>query len=403
MRRRGGYGAGFFQRLGIFPHLPKLQPGRRRIWVHGVSVGELQMLRPLLERLLADGRYDIVLTSTSSSGLRLARERYGHLATVLAFPIDFWPFSLRAWNRIRPSVLLHGDGELWPEHLHRARRRSVPVLIVNGRISADSFRRHRRFRFLSGRLWKAVTEIYPDGPASADRLRRLHVGRWKILPMGNLKCDRPPSPPLPGEERERALWELGLPALGPDGYPTPILVGCSTWPGEEEFLLDVLSRLRKVDPAWRLLLAPRHGERREELQKLLRDRKLSCHLRSSGSADGKQVAVSIVDTTGELSQLVRLGTVAFVGKTLPPNDGGQSPLDAIAASICAVCGPNCTNFRDMVESLVREGAMALGKSAGEVADLLCELATAPERRRSMELAGANWLQRNGGAAGRICE
>jgi 3-deoxy-D-manno-octulosonic-acid transferase len=402
MYRRGGYGAGFLQRLGIFPRLPDLPPHRRRLWIHGVSVGEIQMLRPLIEKLLADERYDIVLTSTSSSGLRLARERYDQVATVLAFPLDFWPFSLRAWNRIRPTVLLHGDGELWPEHIHRARSRSVPVLIANGRISARSFRRHRRFRFLSGRLWNAVTEIYPDGPASADRLLRLHVGRRKIFQLGNLKCDRMPFPPLAPKEREDMLQELGICPSGPDGRPTPLLIGCSTWPGEEEFLLDVLERLRKLNPAWRLLLAPRHGERRDELQKLLKDRKFSYHLRSGGpAAEGKSVVV--LDTVGELAQLIRVGTVAFIGKTFPPNDGGQSPLDAVAASVPAVCGPNCTNFRDMVDGLVREGAMFLGKTANEVANLLDELAAAPERRKSMARAGAEWLRNNGGAAGRICE
>jgi 3-deoxy-D-manno-octulosonic-acid transferase len=403
MYRRGGYGAGFLQRLGVFPRLPDCPPDRRRLWIHGVSVGEIQMLRPLLEKLLADGRYDVVLTSTSSSGLRLARERYGQEATVLAFPIDFWPFSLRAWNRIRPALLLHGDGELWPEHIHRARSRSVPILIANGRISARSFLRHRRFRFLSGHLWNAVTEIYPDGPASTDRLLRLHVGRRKIFPLGNLKCDRQPFPPLTPEEREDMLRELGFLPFGPDGRPTPLLIGCSTWPGEEEFLLNVLARLQQLDPAWRLLLAPRHGERRDELQKLLKEKKFSCHLRSHGPAEGKSIAVAVLDTVGELSQLIRVGTVAFIGKTLPPNDGGQSPLDAVAASVPAVCGPSCTNFRDMVDGLVREKAMALAKSADEARDLLCELAAAPERQKSMAQAGAEWLRSNGGAAGRIYE
>jgi 3-deoxy-D-manno-octulosonic-acid transferase len=403
MRRRGGYGTGFCQRFGRFPKLPRLEPGRRRLWIHAVSLGEVQALKVLVEKLLADGRYDIVHTATSSSGLSMARKLYNGLATVLAFPIDFWIFSKNAWNCIEPDVLIHADGELWPEHLHQAHLRSVPVVVANCRLSERSFRRHMRFRFLSNGIWRSVTDIFPDGPATVDRLRRLSVDDNKIHRPGNIKCDRTPMDPLSPSARAAILEEIGLPGHGLDGGETPILVGCSTWPGEEEFLVDVLARLRIGNPNWRLLLVPRHCERRMELKKMLERRGLPFHMRSFGRAKSTDATVALVDSVGELAQFMGVGTIAFLGKTLPPNDGAQSPLDAIAAAVALVAGPAVGNFSDMIGELLAEKAISMGRCASEVADLLVAIGESPSLRKCMAETATKWLRRSCGTADRICK
>ena len=395
--------SGFCQRFGRFPKLGAVANGRKRLWIHAVSLGEVQALRTIVERLLADCRYDVVHTSTSSSGLAVARKLYGDRATILAFPIDIWPFSRNAWKCIEPDILIHADGELWPEHLHQARIRSVPVIVANCRLSERSFRRHARFRFLSDEIWHAVTDIFPDGPTTVEHLRLLSVDERKIHRHGNIKCDRVPLDPPSREERGRMLEELGLAAFSADGEEAPVLVGCSTWPGEEEFLLDVFELLRAKNPSWRLLLVPRHCERRDELKKLLERRKISFHMRSSGVAQSPNVAVAVLDSIGELQRFMAVGTMAFLGKTLPPNCGAQSPLDAIAAAVPLVVGPAIGNFCDIIDELLRENAVLLGRSGDEVSKLLLDLADSPDKRHNMARAATDWLSRSGGTADRICK
>ena len=150
MLRRGGYGPGFSQRLGFFPKLGPKTPGKRRLWIQAVSVGELEAIGPLLRRLQASGAAEIILTTTTSTGYRLAQERYADVADRIGiFPTDLWPCSALAWNRICPDGVILVEGELWPEHLAQARARGVPADLINGRISDKSFARHLRFRNFS--------------------------------------------------------------------------------------------------------------------------------------------------------------------------------------------------------------------------------------------------------------
>ena len=139
MLKRGGYARDFHHRLGFLDRVPAKTAGVKRIWIQAVSVGELLAAAPLLESLQGDAGIEVVLTTTTSTGYTLARERYNDLAAALGvFPLDFWPCSSLAWRRVDPDLVILLEGELWPEHLHQARVRDVPVLLVNARlISAD--------------------------------------------------------------------------------------------------------------------------------------------------------------------------------------------------------------------------------------------------------------------------
>jgi 3-deoxy-D-manno-octulosonic-acid transferase len=400
--RRGGYGHGFWQRLGFFPKLAE-KTGKRRIWIHGVSVGEIQSLRPLVERLAEEKCYDLVVTATSSTGLAIAQKLYGALATVGVFPIDFYPCSRLAWSRIQPDLVLLADGELWPEHLANAHRHTVPVVVVNGRLSDKSYGRYRRLPGLFRWQTRHLTAVLASGKESFDRFCELGMDKKNVLQLGNLKCDRPALPPIDAVDRSELLLELGLCPLDANGDPTPILFGCSTWPGEEKLLLEVFAILRSRQPSWRLILTPRHGERRRELRQLLATCGVDAHFRSDGpAASTGQNLATVIDTTGELGRLIRLGTVAFLGKTLPPNAGSQSPLDAVAAGVPIVAGPNIGNFRDILSDLQHLGAAVIGSDRDAVADGLLALAENGKQRAAMATIGKSWLEKNAGATERIC-
>src|ERR1051325_6633028 len=145
MWRRGGYRENFSHRFGAHPQLPKRSASVPRVWLQAVSVGEMLAIAPLLEALHRDG-VEIYLTTTTSTGHKLASERYGKLIIGLGyFPIDWWLFSVRAWRRIAPDLVILTEGERWPEHMRQAARRNVRVLCINARLSDRSFRRMKLF------------------------------------------------------------------------------------------------------------------------------------------------------------------------------------------------------------------------------------------------------------------
>ena len=164
MRKRGGYGPNFSHRFGGTPPLPPKRPGVRRIWLQAVSVGEMLAIGPLLEALRQDGTVEIYLTTTTSTGHQLARERYGPLVVALGyFPLDWWPFSWRAWRRIQPDLAILMEGERWPEHIRQAARRRVPVLSINARLLREAARIELCLRtFLNDGGFKGFTTTFED-------------------------------------------------------------------------------------------------------------------------------------------------------------------------------------------------------------------------------------------------
>lgn len=397
MARRGGYAKGLAARLGFFPPLPEKTPGKSRIWIQAVSVGEVEAIGPLLQALVASGRAEVVLTTTTSTGLAVARER--HVKSCLAidsFPLDFWPCSATAWRRIKPDLAVLAEGELWPEHLlGQARRRGVPAVLINARLSDRSHARHRRLRAVSRQLLSALAWIGAGSEEDARRLREL--GGVSVEVTGNLKFDVAAESALPPGERAALRTELGF----GDNPSCLVLLGSSTWPGEEALLLATLRRLREGGCDARLLLVPRHAERREEVRREVAASGLSLHQRSSqGKTAAPGTIVHLADTTGELRWLTRAADLAFCGKSLAPHEGGQTPVECAAAGIPLVYGPRMSNFRSLCAGLESAGAARRGADDAAVAEELVALALDPTKRQTMGASGAAWHAANRGASER---
>ncbi len=402
MRRRGGYGAGFGQRFGALP--PGLRrsrgPGEKRIWLQAVSVGELLAIGPLLERLAQRAGVEVYLTTTTSTGYRLARERYGdRVAAVGYFPMDFWGCSARAWRGVQPDLVVLTEGERWPEHIHQAARRGVPVLSINARMSDRSYRRMRRIRLLVPGLMRGVSRLLAVSAEDARRFVALGFPAERVTAVGNLKVDNAIAE-IDDAARLALRCELGF------GAADPILLGSSTWPGEEAVLIDVWRRVRDLQPggaSLRLLLVPRHAERREELESLAAETGFRFHLRSRGAApaDSAEAAeIAIGDTTGELQRLTQLAELVVVGKSLPPHQEGQTPVEAAGLGRAVVFGPGMGNFRAIADELVRCGAARQVHDATELAGAVEDLLRDPARRQAMGTAGREWHHRNRGALNR---
>lgn len=388
MRRRGGYGENFAHRFGRHPALPPKSPGKKRIWLQAVSVGEMLAVGPILEALRGAG-HEVYLTTTTSTGYKLAVDRYASLVLGLGyFPLDWWGFSARAWARLQPDLVILTEGERWPEHLRQANRRRVPVVCINARLSDRSFARMRQLSPLAHLMLEGVTQFLPASVLDEDRFLELGVPRERLQTTGNIKLDVRIAALAP-DERRRLRQELGLP-------DHPVVLGSSTWPGEEAALVAAMQHARQSGQGCTLLLVPRHAERRAEIEKLLASTGLRYHFRTRGPAEC-EVDVAVADTTGELRRLTQLADLVFVGKSLPPHTEGQTPVEAAALEKPIIFGPGMGNFKAIVgELLARQAAHQVPDSTA-LPDIMTGLLRSPERRTALAREAAAWHRANAGA------
>ena len=403
MWRRGGYTKDFQQRLGLFHRLKPPTPGKQRIWLQAVSVGEVLAIGPLIEALGKNKTIEIVVTTTTSTGYAEALKRYKAKTLCIGlFPLDFWPCMQIAWKRIQPNVILLTESELWPEHLHRAHAKQIPTFLINARISEKSFKRYKKVSSLSERLLRKFDFIYATSDLNKKRLLKLGAPPDRIQTFGNIKFDVAIGESMIEATKRKLLSELGF-NMPHEGAKPFILLGSSTWPGEEQALLEIQAKLIATGVDCRLLLVPRHAERASEITLLLEKRSLLWHQRSTQKLAPEGVRIYLADTTGELARLTQVADLAFIGKSLPPNNGGQTPIEAAGIGIPILMGPNMTNFKEVTRSLLRSGAARIVNDANALETSIKELINHPELRESMSKAGLAWHQRNRGSSRRIAK
>ena len=396
MRRRGGYREDFAHRFGRLPALPPKQPGRTRVWLQAVSVGEVLAVEPIIHALEREPGVDVLLTTTTSTGLAVARQHYARRVAALGyFPIDWLPFMRRAWRCVQPDLVLLTEGERWPEFIAQADRHRVPVVGVNARVSDRSFSRMMLFRGAVRRLLQGVTQLLAVSEEDAARFRSLGFAHEQVKVTGNLKLDVTIAD-LPGVERRRLRDELGL------GQDDLVLLGSSTWPGEESALVQAWRSARTKGVACRLLIVPRHAERRDEIEAELQAAGVRYHFRTRGPAP-VDVEVSVADTTGELRAMTQLADLVFIGKSLPPHHEGQTPVEAAALGRAMLLGPRMTNFRTIANDLVAAGGARRVDTPEALADAVAALLPDRATRARMGECARNWQRKNQGAIARVWE
>ena len=392
MLRRGGYGNKIFYRTGNWPSLPPKKDKVTRIWIQAVSVGELSSLAKLLDTLISNPSIEVVLTGTTSTGLKMAAQKYG--TSLLAhgpFPLDWLPFSSKVWRTIEPDIAILVDSELWPEHFHQAKTRNTPILIINARLSDRTFAR------LSSPLIKwAHPLIFPPNLsviASSERQYTrwlsLNFPRDRVHISGNLKIDAIDHSQIDSKIRVDVRKELGF------SKETLVLAGISTWPGEEKMLIDLVQSLRLQKINIKLLIIPRHAERRHEIRKVFQTSGLPHHLRTEDNNAPAESIAYLADTTGEVMTLLQSADFAFMGKSLPPHHGGQNPIEPVALGLPLVMGPNYQNFRETCSELLTHEALLIGENATETHSILLKLAQQPELRSSMQKNCHAWMKKQG--------
>jgi 3-deoxy-D-manno-octulosonic-acid transferase len=328
--------AGLGQKLGLRP-LPAA-PSRRPVWVHTVSVGELIALRPLMNRLRADG-HTLWLTTTTATAQRLAQKTFPDLP-ISYFPLDFLPVVRKALAHVNPCLTLVMETELWPNFLREAATYG-PVLLVNGRLSDRSFKRYRLIRPLIADALSHFTELLMQSDADAERARQL--GGQHVLNAGNIKYALPA---LPAPDPALAAL-LNIP---PDSR---VVTVASTHPGEEALLWPVYQALAKDCEQLFWIWAPRHPERGDELARWLTQQGATFSQRSQLTAPNPHRMV-LLDSVGELLSVFQWSHGAIIGGSFVPW-GGHNPLEPLRAGVPTVYGPHMHNFRQIVQTLSVEG------------------------------------------------
>ncbi len=401
MLRRGGYGRHFAQRFGRYEAAEAAWlagPGRP-IWIQAVSVGELAVAFSFMDEVRRrDPSIRFVLTTNTSTGHALALKKIQAPDVTLYFPMDVPWVMPRALRRIRPSAVVLVENEMWPNLIRYARQQGVPTVMINGRISEHSFRGYRRIRFITRRLLPEIHWFCVQSAEDRDRLLALGAPEDRIEIAGSAKYDIGPTPPTAEARACALLAKIGV----KPGHP--VLVGGSTWAGEEDVLLDLFREAKAAHPGFMLVLVPRHAERREEVLEAIRRRGLSVLQRSQFPDDAaspdRRPDVLLVDTTGELRGFYAAADVAFVGKSLTQT-GGQNPIEPARDGKPVVVGPHMENFAAIAQDFREAHAWAQAQDADELkAIVLLLLDNAAERSR-LGRAAAELVARQAGATRRM--
>ena len=370
-----------------FGSVPRRESGRPAVWIHAVSLGEANATVKLVEQLRAAlPEFDLAISTTTDTGSARVAQLHPQ-AIRFRFPLDFSPVVRRVFNRIRPTVIVLMELEVWPNLTAQAARRNVPVIVVNGRLSPRSFARYRRFLPLVRPMFRRLAAVCAQSDLYADRFAALGVPAGRVSVTGSVKYDT-----ATVANRVAGQDELAA-AMGLRGEHV-MLLGGSTGPGEEEILLRVFRGLSAKHPAVRLAIVPRKPERFAEVAGLIERAGFRCWRRSQ-HGDGQSAAdwpadiVVLGDTMGELRKFYALAQVAFVGRSLAPM-GGSDVMEAAALGRAVLVGPHTENFAEPVERLVSAGGLVVVRDeahlVGEVDRLLADASARAAMGRSARAA-----------------
>ena len=371
----------FRDRLGR--SLPELPEGG--VWIQAVSVGEVEVARGLVAEFERQApELSLFLTATTATGLELARRTLSDRLTVFPCPIDLPGPVSRVFEAADPRLLVLVETELWPEMLHQAGLREVPVAVVNARLSPGSFAGYRR---VAGRLRSLLAPLalfLARTEADGIRFAGLNVPKERIVVSGNVKYDL--------EADLCSLeWEDDIRRVAGD---RSIMVAGSTMEGEETQILDALAGLGVDGATPFLILAPRHP-----VARLISERGLVFSRRSGSEAIRPDTDVFLIDTIGELARAYRLATVAFIGGSLVPT-GGHNPLEPAVWGVPVLSGPHVFNFEEVYEEMTEAGGARLVADSAELRVAVAAWLDEPDFAIAAGSAGREVVERNRGATSR---
>ena len=402
MRRRGGWRAGFGERFAIYDAaLKQALTNRHVIWLHAVSVGEVNLCTQLINALeLRVPNVKIVVSCTTTTGMAELKRRLPTRVSKIYYPVDRRKYVRRALATMNPEAIVLVEAEIWPNFLWRAADLNIPIFLANARLSDRSYPRYKKYGWLFQRLFASFAGVGCQNAEDAERLRAVGCRTDAVKVVGNLKFDAAKLTERRSLDVRGMLRQLGVPD------DAQILVAGSTHDGEEILLTDMARRLREKFPKFFLILVPRHFERCKDIGQKLKARGVKFAFRSEIFANTKLAPGALdcllVNSTGELKFFYEPATVVFVGKSLTAM-GGQNPIEPGAQGKAIVFGPNMQNFTDITRAFLAKNAAVQVKSPDELERTIGELLADDTRRDALGRAAREVVAENLGAVERTVE
>jgi 3-deoxy-D-manno-octulosonic-acid transferase len=396
MKRRGNWKEGFSERFGEYSSkLKQALTNRDILWFHAVSVGEVNLCSHLVDFIHREApNLKIVISTTTSTGMQLLRERFPVGIEKIYYPIDKRRYVRSAFSTLRPRALILVEAEIWPNLVWQARRQRTPIFLVNARLSNGSYKNYKRFGFLFKSIFSSFAGIGTQTEADREKIIKLGARPETVEVFGSLKFD--------AANLDSGIYLNAADLIQRSGAPQDaiILMGGSTHDGEEEILTKAYLSLKNDFPNLFLVLIPRHYERSAkiagELEKLGARYAYRSHLAGEVAYEPGEKDVLLVNSTGELKRFYEQADLVFVGKSLTAQ-GGQNPIEPGALGKPVIFGPNMQNFPKIAPQFVEANAARQVKNEEELTECVRYLLEHPDECAQMGLNAKKVVSNNLGA------
>ncbi len=390
------YRQNIIQRFTFYPKetCSKFQ-GKKPVWIHAVSVGET-LAAIILVKALKKKYPDlpILISTVTVTGNQIAKQNEKLFDGIIYFPLDFPVLVQRALSLFSPRLILIMEKELWPNFLFTAKKRNIPCILVNGRLAEKSVKKYLRWKFFIKNTLNLLAQILMQTKEDAERMKLIGADPSRIELTGNLKFDLSP-PAISPQELSELQRQFGI--TSPE---QPVFIAGSTHPGEEEFVLEALHYVKKRFPNTKLILAPRHPERCDEVEKLIQQQGFSCIRRSKMNlSPDNNYDIYLIDKVGELFKLYTLGNAVFVGGSLVPV-GGHNILEPAVCERAVVFGPYMHNFQESADLLLDANGAVQLTSGADLPSVIERLLISMEESQIRGQACADAIKSNTGATDR---
>lgn len=398
MVRYKRYRAGWANRFGkIIRKDPAL---RKCIWIHAVSVGEVNATKTLvaeLENKFSD--FEIVMSTTTDTGFARANALFGQRLNVFYFPFDISWIIRRVFGEIQPAICLLMELEVWPNFVHIAQQLNIPVVVVNGRLSNKSFSRYKKIKPIAKKIFRKLSLILAQTDEYAQRFKEIGAPVERVIVTGSLKYDTAQTEDkIEGADMlavqlniEERLWVAG--ATGND---------------EEKMLLDVYQNLKQQDQFndLRLVIVPRKPERFDEVAQIITEAGFDfvrySSIKNTDTRQSDKTPVILGDTMGDLRKFYSLATIIFVGRSLVPM-GGSDMAEAAALSKPTIFGPHTFNFKQTVDALLKDKGAVMVKDKQDLLQTMQKCLNEPDFAQTIAQNGQEVIKKNQGATAKTIE
>lgn len=372
---------GFMEKLGFF-QTPLLKKAKTIVF-YGVSVGEVIAIENLIKKTREKfPQINIVLLTGTKTGQEIAHKKLGETCNFISyFPFDF-PFCIKNMiSKLKPNAVFVAETELWPNFANIMKKKNIALYIINARISDRTYKSYKKLSFIFAPILKKYTAIYPQSKQDSDKLVSIGANPQTTAVMGNLKFDI-------------KVPDISTLAFNKNLQDKIILAG-STHSGEDEIILNVFAELKKEISNLKLMIAPRHPERKEKVFELIKNTGFNCSKRSE-NADFSSNDIILLDTMGELGKFYSVCDVAFIGGSFNKT-GGHNPLEATIFSKPVVSGPSIHNFKDIYAILTSSDSGKIVKTEEELKNSLNKLLTDESFYQKASKDCENVFEQNKGA------